>query len=235
MAIKEVGQQNGSNVFGDFKFDEFPQGYYYAANVGQYEYPGVEAWGDFHGYNIYDLGLTVDAPVNGISNAPKIFTTTNTLETYSANFSTAKDEYQIKITQTSTGITAENDIISSSGTTLDNPTQSWTFPSNYSSSPPYTNYGVSDELDGLETQGAAIMKAGTDFQIESVVHYATDFTGYTTQSYTESGGVGSQFSEPPSGPSCFTTYSEDEGTDATYTFYKASTTSNEAYQIVEVG
>src|SRR5271169_3223940 len=34
MAINEVGQQNGSNVFWDFKFDEFPQGYYYAANVG---------------------------------------------------------------------------------------------------------------------------------------------------------------------------------------------------------
>ena len=172
--------------------------------------------------------------MDGLSNVPIIYTTTPTSESYSANFSTAKDEYQIIVKQTSTGITAENDIISPPGTKLINLVQTWNYPSGHSNPPPYTNYCVSDELDGLESVGNAHMLSGTDFQIESVVHYAADFTGYKTQNYTESGGYGVQFTEPPSGPSCFTTYSEDEGTDATYTFYKASTTSNEAYQIVEV-
>jgi hypothetical protein len=236
MIINEVGQQNNTNVDGDFKFDEFPQGYYYASNFAQYEYPGVEAWGDFHSYFFYDIGLTVTAPVDGLSNPPIIFTTTNTLESYNANFSTAADEYQIIVSQSSTGITAENDIISSSGTILAHPTQTWPYPSSgHSNPPPYTNYGVSDELVGLELYGNAHMLSGTDFQIESVVHLSTDFTGYTTQSYTQtSPGVGSLFTIPSTGPPCFTTWSEDEATDATYTYYTYGTTSNEAYQIVEV-
>jgi hypothetical protein len=234
MTIKEVGQQGNSynNVDGGFELDEFTQGYYYAANVAQYQYPGVEALADFRHYQIFGVNLTVTAPVNGLSNPTVQYATLNMSASYlSANFSTAADEFQIIISQSSTAITAEYDIISSTGTTL----QSWSQPkdlSTVSNVPPYTNYGVSDELHGLEKLGFAHVLTGTDFQIESVIHpyTATDFTGHQFVSYTQN----SMFSE--GSPLCFTTFAEDEGTDATYTYGASGPvqSSNEYYQYVEV-
>jgi len=239
LVINEVGQQNSTNVDGDFKFDEFTQGYYVIAGPTS-EYPGVEAWGDFQSYLFHDIGMTVTAPADGTGNAATIFPSQHMSEFYGANFSTAKDEFQIIISQSSSGIVAEFDIINAVGTVLANPTLTWSFPSGHSNPPPYANYGVSDELVGLELYGNANLLSGTDFQIESVIHpyTQTSFTGYYTQPYQQtSPGVGSQFTIPPNGGPCFTTWSEDEGvSSATYTYGSSGPvqSSNEYYQYVEV-
>lgn len=216
MTIKEVGQQTGktwNNVDGAFKFDEFAQGYYYAANLGLYQYPSIQPAGDLRHYKIYASNLTITAPINGLRNGAVLEPVLNATHTYSANFSTASDEFQIIISQSSTAIVAEYDVINSGGTTLDTWSQTQDL-STVSNPPPYSNYGVSAELDGLESTGYAHILSGTDFQIELVIHpyTATDFTGYQTVSYTQT----QQFSE--GSPSCFTTYAEDEGTDASYTY-----------------
>jgi hypothetical protein len=239
MTIKEVGQQNSTNAYGDFKFDEFTQGYYVISGPTD-EYPGVEAWGDFQGYQFDEIGITVSAPADGTGNPTHIFPTMYHSESYNDNFSTTPEEFQIIISQSSSGITAEFDIISSGGTVLDNPTLTWSYPSGYTNPPPYANYGVSDELDGLELYGNANLLSGTDFQIESVIHpyTQTDFIGYYTQPYHQtSPGVGSQFTIPPTGGPCFSTWSEDEGvSNATYTYGSSGPvqSSNEYYQYVEV-
>ena len=243
LVIKEVDQQNSitknNNVDGDFMMDEFAQGYYYASNLLQFEYPGVDAEADFRQYKLFASNLTVTAPVYGTNSAPKIFPRLNDLVSYGDNFSIAADQLQILITQNSpptSTIVPTYTILSGSGTTLKSWTQTWPFPSNDTNPPPYANYGVSDELDGLESVSYAHVLSGTDFQIESVIHpYTATFSGYHDQSYTYPPSV--QFTEPPTGGPCFTTWAEDEGTDEVLPSTSTTGTvpgSNEAYQYVEV-
>jgi hypothetical protein len=240
LVIKETGTQaklfTNNNGTGAFILGEFPQGYYYAANVGQYQYPGIDAEADFHHYELWSLNLTVNEPVNGLNNPTMPFHRINNTQSYSANFSSAADQLQILITQngspTST-IVPTYTIVSSSGTSLASYSQLWSFPSGDSNPPPYAHYGVSDSLHGLEKTGYANVRSGTDFQIESVIQafMATDFTGYYDQSYTYT----QQFTIPHSGPSCFTTYGEDEGTNEVLpSSSTASSSGSEYYQYVEV-
>jgi len=235
LIIKAIGSNgtSGHNGFGYFKFDEFTQGYY-QSSPNTYQYPGIQAVADYHHYELNYSVLGVTAPVYGTGSAPMFFNT-SLPESYSANFSTAADQLQILITQTTTKVWANYSIISS-GTTV----KTWSLFVDLSSYTnrvqPFTNYGVSDELDGLEKAGYATVLSGTDFQIESVIHpyTATDFTGYKDQNYTH---YQSQFTIPPSGTKCFSTYPDDEGTSevlpstSTASQYQPS---NEAYQYVEV-
>jgi hypothetical protein len=243
LVIKETGTQaklySNNNGTGDFIFGENTQGYYYDGNALTFQYPGVDAEADFRHYELFGVNLTVTAPVSGTNDLTLRFPRMNYTTSYSANFSSAADQLQILITQngppTST-IVATYTIISPSGTTLDTVTQTWTFPSQYTNPPPYANYGVSDLLHGLEKFGYAHVLSGTDFQIESVIHpsTATDFTGYEALQYD---GSQSQFTIPPSGGPCFSSYPEDEGTDEVLPSTSTTGTvqsSNEAYQYVKV-
>jgi hypothetical protein len=242
MTIKETGTQakiySNNNGTGAFILGEFAQGYYYASNVGLYQFPGIDAEVDFRHYLIYAVNLTVTAPVNGLSNMAVMFHRINNTESLSANFSSAGDQLQTLITQNSpptSTIVPSYTIVSSSGATLASWSQMWPFPSNDTNPPPYAHYGVSDSLHGLEKTGYAHVLSGTDFQIESLIHpyTATDFTGYYDQSYT----YVQQFTIPHSGPPCLVTYGEDEGTDEVLPSTSTAGTmpsSNEAYQYVEV-
>ena len=236
LIIKDIGKNgtSGNNGDGYFKFDEFTQGYY-ASSPNTYQYPGIQAVAIFHHYELNYSVLGATAPVYGLSSAPMFFNATSP-ESYSANFSTAADQLQILITQTTTKVWANYSIISSSGTTLKTWSLSVDLSSYVNRQQPFANYGVSDELDGLEKAGYASVLSGTDFQIESVIHpyTATDFTGYKDQNYTH---YQSQFTIPPSGTKCFSTYPDDEGTSevlpstSTANQYQPS---NEAYQYIEV-
>jgi hypothetical protein len=225
-----------NNVFGGFKFQANPIGLQYFALVGgvDHEYwPSIQAFADFRHYNIFAVNMTITEPTSGTSSAP--LTETDNLavsEQNPENFSTAKDEFQILITQTSTDIQAYFYVISSSGSILNNWNLDLSF-SGVTSPPPYNHYVVSDELDGLEIDGSANLLSGTDFQIESLISPSTitDFTMHQTASYTDSSNA---LSVTNCGLSSFT---DEEGNNSPTITYKTASTSgsgNEAYQYVEV-
>jgi hypothetical protein len=234
MAINEVGNETGiakNDVFGAFKFDEFPLGLEYLVDGNPY-YPGVESYANFRNYSIFSVNMTVTEPSAGFG-AATVTHSISSAVTYDANFSTAKDQFRIAITQTTTDIETYYYIISSSGTVL----QTWTLDQSLSGvtlAPPYAHYVVSDEIDGLENQGYAIVKSGTDFQIESVIQPSTaiDFIGHQTPA-TYTGGNNAISVSCTGG---FNSFCDEEGDDATYTYenYYHSTSSNEAYQWIEV-
>jgi hypothetical protein len=235
MTIKDVGTQGLTKnlVFGAFKFNEFALGDNYNVNANPY-YPGIEAFANFRNYSIFAVNMTETEPSNGLG-AATVSNYISMAVTYSANFSTAKDQFRISITQTSTDVVAYYYIISSSGTVL----HTWSLDQPLSSvtlKPPYHHYVVSDELDGLEVEGYASVHSGTDFQIESVIHpsTATDFIGYQTLTYH--GSTTSPFNEFTLSSCSLTSWVDEEGDNATYTYdnYWHNTASNEAYQYVTV-
>jgi hypothetical protein len=225
-----------NNGTGDFIFGENTQGYYDTQNNG-FQFPGVDAEADFRNYELYGVNLTVTAPVNGTNAITKMFPRMNMTSSYNSNFGSSKDQLQILITQngspTST-IVATYTILSSTGTVLHTATQTWPFPSHDTTPPPYSNYGVGDLMHGLEKHGYANVLSGTQFMTESLIHFTgtDDFTGYEALQYD---GTGSEFTVPPTGGPCFSTFPEDEGTNESLPSTDHTTTSgNEAVQYVTV-
>lgn len=241
MVIKETGTQAKqfpkNNGTGDFILGENTQGYYDTQSNG-FQYPGVDAEADFRGYNLFGVNLTVTAPVYGTNGVTKTFPRMNMTTSYNTSFNSSGDQLHILITQngrpTST-IVAKYTVTSSSGAALHVVTQTWHFPSNDSNPPPYVNYGVSDLVHGLEKHGYANVLSGTDLRIESVIHPdVTDFTGYEALQYN---GSQLQFTVPPMGGPCFSSYPEDEGTNESLSSTSITGTvpgSNEAYQYAAI-
>lgn len=235
MAIKEYGSNGYSqyNHDGFFKFDEKAVNYSYTPPGGSAQYPGIEAFANFHNYTINSVDLIVWEPYNGLGQAMPTYQNASSLFSYSANFSSAKDEFSIQVIQSSTQVEALYRIISSTGSDLKSTTLTVQF-SGDTLQPPYKNAAVSDEIDGLESVGYANMFSGTDFQIESVINpsTATDFTGYVATTYS---GTSNAFSLSPH---CnLSSYVDEEGDGATYSSSSTTNTvsvSNEAYQYVEV-
>jgi hypothetical protein len=242
MTVKEYGSNSNItswNKDGYFKLDEkaLNENYNYTGETLP-QYPGIEAYATFHQYKIAFLGLIVTEPTNGTGTSTKTYIVNTTASYPSANFSSAKDELQTQILQgqyssTSGYIEAEFNLIDTTGTTLMTWTRSLPI-SDASIPPPYENAAVSDEIDGVEFIAYANMMSGTDFQIESVIHPSTltDFTGEKDLQYS---GTSNKFSITSCSPT-LTSYVDEEGDGATYTFEKASTTpsSNEAWQYFEV-
>jgi hypothetical protein len=227
-AFMSRGGLTKNNVFGAFKFDANPIGLQYFVS-GQGYYPGIEAYVNLRNYTIFSVNLTLTEPTSGRA-SPTVTNLWSSAVTYNANFSTAKDEFNIYIAQSSTDIEATYRIFSSSGTIL----QTWTLDQSYSgvsSPPPYPHYVASDELDGLETVGYAHVLSGTDFQIESVINTAaTDFTHYQNVSYT---GASNAFSITNCGLS---SYVDEEGDDMTLPSVSSHNNNgvDEAWQYVKV-
>jgi hypothetical protein len=235
MTIKEKGNESNSNnnVFGAFKFVDFPVGEYsYGNNPVVHQYPGVEAYANFRHYEQFSVNATFTEPTAGTS-SPTTTSVWSAPDSYTANMSTAKDQFKIIVSQTSTDIITYFYTISSTGSVL----HSYNLDQSYSgvtNKPPYHNhYAVAAYLDGLDPNaGYAIVKSGTDFQIESLISPSTitDFTQHLVKDYT--GGNWAL-----SIPSCsLDTYVDEEGDNAAYTFGNSGTTSagNEAYQYYKV-
>jgi hypothetical protein len=241
MAIKEYGSNNKFTRYnhdGFFKFDEKAVNYSYTPSMMSTQYPGIEAFANFHNYTINSVDLITSVPENGYPGQPLPLNPENasSLFSYSANFSNAKDELSIQIIQSSTQVEALFRILSSSGVALKSTTLNVQF-SGVTLPPPYKTAAVSDEIDGLDTlhnPGYANMFSGTDFQIESVINpsTATDFTGYAATSYS---GTSNAFSLSPH---CnLSSFVDEEGDGATYSSSSTTGTvsvNNEAYQYVKV-
>ncbi len=204
------------------------------------QYPGIEAFATFHNYTINGVQLGVAEPYKGKTQVTPLAQIINSSFSYSANFSSAKDELSISILQfgfPSYEVEGLYRIISSTGVDLKSTTLFVSFSSTDNLLPPYNNAAVSDEIDGLDSPnnpGYANMFSGTDFQIESVIPTVTDFTGYQLTTY--SGGVGNNaFSLSPH---CnLNSYVDEEGDGATYSSSSTTGTvsvSSEAYQYVKV-
>jgi hypothetical protein len=242
LIIKEVGVGGASknDVPGAFKFEEFPVNQNYTTLGYGTQYPGIEAWANFRHYEMYSVNISISEPTNTNSDAVVTHQLSIGLDSgpYPVNFSSAADEYQILISQSSTYIWANYSIVSSSGTTI----HEWSIAQPYSGviePPPYKSTTVSDALLGLDpTEGYASVLPGTDFQIESVIHpyQATDYTGYNDFSFSKWYDNGFKVSCPaPYHP--VQTYFDEEGTNAVYSELKNGTyqPSNEAFQYFEVG
>jgi len=232
MTIKEVGGQSSystNNGTGDFKFDQAAEGQQYtASNTGHVNYPSTEAFADFHGYVISEIHVVLSEPASGMSNDYVTINATSAAS-YSGNFSSTTNTFEIHIVQTGSptyAIIAEFYIISSGGSVLD----SWNLYedlSGYSTHPPYQHQVAVDELAGLEKQGYATLKSGTDFQIESVIPLVTDFTNYAVQNNTGN--------QPESTSPCVDWYPDDEGGGTgTWGSEHYNTNTNEAYQYLKV-
>lgn len=216
--------QSGHNGFGDFKFDEYAHGESYSNTYGTF-YPGIEAAGNFLGYEITYVFLTTIVPSSGTGYPTQDNIVNMTVSYPSVNFSSTSDEFYIAISQTSTAISASFSIVSSSGTYLKTWTESQSY-SGVSNPPPYPMYNVNLAISGLENTGYANVYSNTDFQMETVTHYVTDYTGHTQVSWTG----GNALKTSP----CVSYYTDDEGGSASYTWQASGTTSTEAYQYMTI-
>ncbi len=235
--IKEYGHGIARNTgFGDFKFDEQTDGSQYVDSSGTTQYPSTEVYGDFHGYKITSVNITISEPVNGSSNPPWVSMSSQAVS-LSANFSTAVDEFESQVSESSTWIWGNYTAMSSSGTVL----HEWSIAvKTLGVSQPYHHYAVTGEIDGEENvtgssePGYAVLNSGTDFRIETVIHPSSisDFTSEKDVTYN---GF-TKYSTP-----CITTFTDEEGdwtsalTDP-YSYGSSGTvpSSNEAYQWVYV-
>lgn len=219
----QIGQA-GHNGFGDFKFDEYVHASSYSNSYGTF-YPYLEAAANFLGYKVSYVFLSTGVPSLG-TGVPPHYTLSNMSVSYpSVNFSSTSDEFYIAISQTSTTISASFSIISSTGTYLVTWTESQSF-SGSSNPPPYPVYNVNLAVSGLETYGYSNVYSNTDFQMETVTHYVTDYTGHSQISWN--GG------NPVETSPCVSYQTDDEGGSATYTWQNSGTTTTEAYQYMTI-
>ncbi|MDG6967152.1 MAG: hypothetical protein JRN58_03195 [Nitrososphaerota archaeon] len=235
MTIKAVGTQaqtySNNNGTGDFRFDEQADGQdYYVGGNGPYE-PATEAYGNFRGYEIVSVNITYTEPLNGGGSAPVTGMLSQAVS-YNSNYNFSSggwDEFEWQISQSSTYIWTNYSIISSSGTVL----KEWSIAKDTSGvGQPYSHFAVTSQIDGLDNEGYAVVNSGTDFRIESVIPSAvTDFTSHEVLAYTS---PFTSYNVPPSGTTCITTSSDDEGDSATYNSVITNVTSNEAYQYYDV-
>lgn len=224
---------------GDFKFDEQADGTKFTVSTVDY-YPSTEVYGNFHGYKIISVNITISEPIGGTGVALNYQMLSQAVSYTGANFSSAVDEFETQISQNSANIWGNYSIISSSGTVL----HEWSIQKTTSGTgQPYNHYGLTSQIAGEESAGYAVVKSGTDFRIETVIHPSTltDFTTESDVSYTPANNGFVNFSTPCT--NTFTNGYTDEEGDWTstpgnpYTYGSANTVpaSNEAYQFVYVG
>jgi len=220
---------------GDFKFDEQADGTKFTVSNVDY-YPSTEVYGNFHGYKIISVNITISEPINGTGQALNYQQLSQAVSYTGANFSSAVDEFETQISQNSVNIWANYSIISSSGTVL----HEWSIQKTTSGTgQPYNHYGLTAQIAGEETAGYVLVNSGTDFRIETVIHPSslTDFTKESDVSYN---GF-TKFSTPCTNTFTYG-YTDEEGdwtspSGDPYTYGSANTVpaSNEAYQFVYVG
>jgi hypothetical protein len=237
MTIKEHGHYaNKNNVSGAFKFVDFPIGEYSYGSPVVHQYPGIYAFANFVKYEQYSVNTTMTEPTAGLS-SPTTTVSMSAPDSYTANMSIAKDEFEIIIAQTSTDIIAYFYTWSSTGSLLHSYNLDQSF-SGVTHKPPYhEHYALTAELDGIDpgtgNPGYANLTSGTDFQIEGLISPSTitDFTQHLVDNFKGSSN------NILSIPSCsLTSYPDEEGVNGLYTFENSSTTSsgNEAYQYYKV-
>jgi len=233
MTIKEHGYESTkNNVSGAFKFVNFPIGEYSYGSPVTHQYPGIYASATFHHYEQFGVNATLTEPTAGTS-SPTTTVSLSNLDSYTANMSTAKDEFEITIAQTSTDIIVYFYTWSSTGSLLHSITLDQSF-SGVTVKPPYhEHYALTAELDGLDPgEGYANMTSGTDFQIEGLISPSTitDFTKHLVDNFT--GGNANL-----SIPSCsLNSYPDEEGVNGLYTLPNSgtSTSGNEVWQSYKV-